>query len=108
MDFSSHTENLDEEQEGSMAPVIPGSLSSSMSSSLSSSDVPFQSIFDNLYPPNTSKDTQDELLDFDSPNSPSHKLSLPSNSSDGWGQPNSLIISAACDKTLRVWDVKTG
>ncbi|KAH7919886.1 WD40 repeat-like protein [Leucogyrophana mollusca] len=29
-------------------------------------------------------------------------------SSEGWGQPNALIVSGGCDKYLRVWDVKTG
>ncbi|KAI0774721.1 WD40 repeat-like protein [Trametes elegans] len=28
--------------------------------------------------------------------------------SDGWGQPNSLVVSGGCDKELRVWDVKSG
>lgn len=37
--------------------------------------------------------------------------SKPSNiccTSEGWGQPNSIIVSASCDKTLRVWDAKSG
>ena len=29
-------------------------------------------------------------------------------SSEGWGQPNALVVSGGCDKELRVWDVKTG
>jgi F-box and WD-40 domain protein CDC4 len=28
--------------------------------------------------------------------------------SEGWGQPNALVISGGCDKVLRVWDVKSG
>lgn len=28
--------------------------------------------------------------------------------SEGWGQPNSIIVSASCDKTLRVWDATSG
>ncbi|KXN90325.1 F-box/WD repeat-containing protein 7 [Leucoagaricus sp. SymC.cos] len=28
--------------------------------------------------------------------------------SQGWGQPNALVVSGACDKVLRVWDIKTG
>jgi F-box and WD-40 domain protein CDC4 len=28
--------------------------------------------------------------------------------SDGWGQPNALVVSSGCDKIVRVWDVKTG
>ncbi|GJJ11179.1 hypothetical protein Clacol_005411 [Clathrus columnatus] len=104
MDTPLHTETLDEEEEDYTTSAIPGSLSSS----LSSSDMPFQSIFDNLYPPNASPDGHDEALNFDSPNSPSNKQSVLSNSSDGWGQANSLVVSAACDRTLRVWDVKTG
>lgn len=28
--------------------------------------------------------------------------------SEGWGQPNALVVSGGCDKVLRVWDVKTG
>lgn len=28
--------------------------------------------------------------------------------SEGWGQPNSIIVSASCDKTLRVWDARSG
>ena len=27
---------------------------------------------------------------------------------EGWGQPNALVVSGGCDKVLRVWDVKTG
>jgi F-box and WD-40 domain protein CDC4 len=27
---------------------------------------------------------------------------------EGWGQPNALVVSGGCDKTLRVWDVKSG
>ena len=34
--------------------------------------------------------------------------SEPSGTSDGWGQPNSLVVSGGCDKDLRVWDVKSG
>ena len=29
-------------------------------------------------------------------------------SSQGWGQPNSLIISGGCDKVVRVWDAESG
>jgi F-box and WD-40 domain protein CDC4 len=28
--------------------------------------------------------------------------------SEGWGQPNALVVSGGCDKVLRVWDVKSG
>ena len=28
--------------------------------------------------------------------------------SQGWGQPNSLIVSGGCDKVVRVWDVQSG
>ena len=28
--------------------------------------------------------------------------------SQGWGQPNSLIVSGGCDKVIRVWDAKSG
>jgi F-box and WD-40 domain protein CDC4 len=28
--------------------------------------------------------------------------------SEGWGQPNAIIVSGGCDKVLRVWDVKSG
>lgn len=105
MDRPPHTETIDEIEEDYTISTIPGSLESSISSS---SDLPFQSIFDSLYPPNSQRDTRDQALDFDSPNSPSNKQSLLSNSSDGWGQQNSLVVSASCDKTLRVWDVRTG
>ena len=27
---------------------------------------------------------------------------------EGWGQPNALVVSGGCDKVLRVWDVRTG
>ncbi|EMD39432.1 hypothetical protein CERSUDRAFT_113078, partial [Gelatoporia subvermispora B] len=36
------------------------------------------------------------------------KPSDPAGASDGWGQPNSLVVSGGCDKVLRVWDVKSG
>jgi F-box and WD-40 domain protein CDC4 len=29
-------------------------------------------------------------------------------SSQGWGQPNSLIVSGGCDKVVRVWDAESG
>ncbi|KAI0706141.1 WD40-repeat-containing domain protein [Cytidiella melzeri] len=45
-------------------------------------------------------------------NNPSSKgadrPSDPSGTADGWGQPNSLVVSGGCDKDLRVWDVKSG
>jgi WD40 repeat protein len=28
--------------------------------------------------------------------------------SQGWGQPNSLIVSGGCDKVVRVWDIQSG
>lgn len=28
--------------------------------------------------------------------------------SEGWGQPNPIVVSGGCDKRLRVWDVVTG
>ncbi|TFK75057.1 WD40 repeat-like protein [Pluteus cervinus] len=28
--------------------------------------------------------------------------------SQGWGQPNALVVSGGCDKVLRVWDIQTG
>jgi len=28
--------------------------------------------------------------------------------SEGWGQPNPIVVSAGCDKSLRVWDVVSG
>jgi F-box and WD-40 domain protein CDC4 len=36
------------------------------------------------------------------------KRSDSSFASQGWGQPNSLVVSGGCDKVLRVWDIKTG
>lgn len=32
----------------------------------------------------------------------------PCNVSEGWGQPNSLVVSGGCDKMLKVWDVRSG
>ncbi|KAI5995454.1 WD40-repeat-containing domain protein [Pisolithus albus] len=29
-------------------------------------------------------------------------------SSEGWGQPNPIVVSGGCDKRLRVWDVVSG
>lgn len=34
--------------------------------------------------------------------------SFVSNSSIGWGQPNSIVVSGGCDKLLKVWDPKSG
>ncbi|THH18932.1 hypothetical protein EW146_g2153 [Bondarzewia mesenterica] len=28
--------------------------------------------------------------------------------SEGWGQPNALVVSGGCDKVLRVWDINSG
>ena len=39
---------------------------------------------------------------------PFGKPSYPGGASDGWGQPNALVVSGGCDKELRVWDVKSG
>ncbi|KAI8982786.1 WD40 repeat-like protein [Trametes punicea] len=36
------------------------------------------------------------------------KPSNPGGASDGWGQPNALVVSGGCDKELRIWDVKSG
>ncbi|KAI0074235.1 WD40 repeat-like protein [Panus rudis PR-1116 ss-1] len=36
------------------------------------------------------------------------KRSEPSGASDGWGQPNTLIVSSGCDKVVRVWDAMSG
>ncbi|KAJ7027889.1 WD40 repeat-like protein [Mycena alexandri] len=36
------------------------------------------------------------------------KRSSPCSASDGWGQPNALVVSGGCDKVLRVWDVRSG
>jgi len=38
----------------------------------------------------------------------SPKPSDPCCVSEGWGQPNDLVVSGGCDKELRVWDVKSG
>ena len=40
--------------------------------------------------------------------SPFGRPSNPGGASDGWGQPNALVVSGGCDKELRVWDVKSG
>ncbi|KAH9854912.1 WD40 repeat-like protein [Lenzites betulinus] len=39
---------------------------------------------------------------------PTGKPSYPGGASDGWGQPNALVVSGGCDKELRIWDVKSG
>ncbi|KAK7685084.1 hypothetical protein QCA50_011921 [Cerrena zonata] len=39
---------------------------------------------------------------------PIPKPSEPSGASDGWGQPNALVVSGGCDKEVRVWDAKSG
>ncbi|KAF7289425.1 hypothetical protein HMN09_01336100 [Mycena chlorophos] len=36
------------------------------------------------------------------------KRSSVCSASDGWGQPNALVVSGGCDKVLRVWDVASG
>jgi F-box and WD-40 domain protein CDC4 len=36
------------------------------------------------------------------------KRSDPCCSSEGWGQPRAVVVSGGCDKTIKVWDVKTG
>ncbi|KIY71849.1 WD40 repeat-like protein [Cylindrobasidium torrendii FP15055 ss-10] len=52
----------------------------------------------------------DELLDEDCedahavPGRPSYATGA----TDGWGQPNSLVVSGGCDKVIRVWDTMTG
>ncbi|EKM61638.1 uncharacterized protein PHACADRAFT_248359 [Phanerochaete carnosa HHB-10118-sp] len=39
---------------------------------------------------------------------PHGRPSEPSGTSEGWGQPNALVVSGGCDKDLRVWDVVSG
>lgn len=36
------------------------------------------------------------------------RQSDPCFASEGWGQPNALVVSGGCDKVIRVWDVKSG
>ncbi|KAG6859976.1 hypothetical protein C0995_001079 [Termitomyces sp. Mi166 len=36
------------------------------------------------------------------------RQSSPCFASEGWGQPNALVVSGGCDKVVRVWDVKSG
>ncbi|KAG6917111.1 hypothetical protein DXG01_003931 [Tephrocybe rancida] len=36
------------------------------------------------------------------------RQSNPTFASEGWGQPNALVVSGGCDKVVRVWDVKSG
>ena len=36
------------------------------------------------------------------------RQSDPCFASEGWGQPNALVVSGGCDKVVRVWDVKSG
>ncbi|KAF5341123.1 hypothetical protein D9611_006001 [Ephemerocybe angulata] len=36
------------------------------------------------------------------------KYSDMTNSSAGWGQPGSIVVSGGCDKVVMVWDVQTG
>lgn len=37
-----------------------------------------------------------------------NKPSDPAGASDGWGQPNALVVTGGCDRDFRVWDVKSG
>ncbi|KAH9947992.1 WD40 repeat-like protein [Amylocystis lapponica] len=57
-----------------------------------------------LFPEAAEAHTQQHRGRPDLPGKPSD----PSGASDGWGQPNSLVVSGGCDKELRVWDVKSG
>ena len=57
----------------------------------------------------TTTEEEEDLLDTgvdqgQYPNMPSNMCFT----SQGWGQPNSLIVSGGCDKVVRVWDVQTG
>ena len=45
---------------------------------------------------------------FEDTTTPNMKPSEPSGASDGWGQPNALVVSGGCDKEVRVWDAKSG
>ncbi|KAF8914274.1 WD40-repeat-containing domain protein [Gymnopilus junonius] len=50
----------------------------------------------------------DILEGIDSSNAERDSGQSMSASSRGWGQPNSIVVSGGCDKTLRVWDAKSG
>lgn len=49
-----------------------------------------------------------KLSDVFEGGTPNPKPSEPSGASDGWGQPNALVVSGGCDKDVRVWDAKSG
>ncbi|KAF4569447.1 F-box domain-containing protein [Pleurotus pulmonarius] len=35
-------------------------------------------------------------------------LSEPGGASEGWGQPNAIVVSAGCDQVIKVWEVEHG
>lgn len=56
----------------------------------------------------TVSDDDTENQDPQSSFATSNKPSDPAGASDGWGQPNTLVVTGGCDRALRVWDVKSG
>ncbi|KAF8959617.1 WD40-repeat-containing domain protein [Flammula alnicola] len=48
--------------------------------------------------------SEEDEEEMDGPDKPLNMC----NSSQGWGQPNPLIVSGGCDKVVRVWDAKSG
>lgn len=34
--------------------------------------------------------------------------SEPGGASEGWGQPNAIVVSAGCDQVIKVWEVERG
>ena len=53
-------------------------------------------------PPPLTSATPDEQDPEPTPPGPG-KPSDPAGTSDGWGQPNALVVSGGCDKDVRVW-----